>query len=252
MKRATGEERALARATLYRLLSLSFSYPTPDLFDMLGPALQVGAVGAELLGDDIGRAVTRMSSHLAALDQQRLERSYKSVFTLTYSEDCPPYETAFSASHLFQQTRHQADIAGFYRAFGVQTHGDRPDHLAMELEFCYLLALSESGARAAGNSEAVAVCRNAERVFLREHLARWASLIAGRIALAGKGGFHGAAASALSALIAGEERFLRLGRIERYRDEPLPAEPLDELRCPLDESVALDGSVDVAPGRANG
>ena len=50
-------------------------------------------------------------------------------------------------------------------------------------------------------------CRNTERVFLREHLARWVPSIAGRISLAAKGGFHGAAASALSAFIEWEEGF---------------------------------------------
>ena len=68
MKRATGEERALARATMYRLLSLSFSYPTPDLFAALAPALQVGEVGADLLGEGTGRAATRMTSRLAETD----------------------------------------------------------------------------------------------------------------------------------------------------------------------------------------
>ena len=36
MKRATGEERALARATIYRLLALAYSYPTSDTVDQLG------------------------------------------------------------------------------------------------------------------------------------------------------------------------------------------------------------------------
>ena len=173
------------------------------------------------------------------------------MFTLSYSEDCPPYETAFSASHLFQQTRHQADIAGFYRAFGVHPRGDRPDHLSMELEFCYLLALRESRAREAGDKEAVSFCRNTERVFLREHLARWVPSIAGRISLAAKGGFHGAAASALSAFIEWEEGFLRLGKVERYRDEPWPVDPLEEFQCPLDEPGPVEDLLQVETSHAS-
>jgi TorA maturation chaperone TorD len=237
MKRATGEERALARATVYRALSLSFSYPTPDLFAELPSALQFAGVGADLLGAKVAAGIEGMTSRLSEIDQRRVEQSYMSVFTLSYSEDCPPYETAFSASHLFQQSRHQADIAGFYRAFGVLPHGDRPDHLSTELEFCYLLAVHESRAREAGNAESVSLCRNAQRLFLREHLARWAPSIAGRIAVTARGGFHGAAASTLHTFIAWEERFLRLGKIERYRDEPLPAEPLEEFSCPFDEAA---------------
>ncbi|MEE9298765.1 MAG: molecular chaperone TorD family protein [Acidimicrobiia bacterium] len=235
MKRATAEERALARASMYRLLSLAFSYPTKDVHAQLEGALEVARVGATLVSDEIAAGVKALERALAGTGARDLERSHQTVFTLSYSEDCPPYETAFSASHVFQQTQHQADVSGFYRAFGVRPDGDRPDHLAVELEFAYLLALKEARAREEGDRSGLDTTRAAHRTFLREHLARWAPLIAGRVVLAGGRDWHTAAGRLLAEFIGWEERFLRIGRVDRYRDEPAPPEPTEADGCPLDE-----------------
>ena len=235
MKRATAEERALARASMYRLLSLAFSYPTEEVYAQLDGALGVARVGATLIDDAATDGVLVLAAILAGAGHRDLERSHQTIFTLSYSEDCPPYETAFSASHIFQQTQHQADISGFYRAFGVRPNGDRPDHLAAELEFGYLLALKEARAREDGDHSGLETTRAAHRAFLREHLARWASLIAGRVIVAGGHDWHTAAARLLAEFIGWEERFLRIGKVDRYRDEPTPLEPTGADGCPVDE-----------------
>jgi TorA maturation chaperone TorD len=69
-----------------------------------------------------------------------------------------------------------ADIAGFYRAFGVEiTPGtERPDHIAVELEFMHLLAVKEvvAAGREDGGEHA-RICRDARATFFRDHLGRW-------------------------------------------------------------------------------
>ena len=57
MTRCTAEERALARASIYRLLALSFSYPTSEERAALAEALPVAAVAAELLRAPIADGV---------------------------------------------------------------------------------------------------------------------------------------------------------------------------------------------------
>jgi TorA maturation chaperone TorD len=239
MTRATGEERALARATMYRLAALAFSYPTRDSVAELRRALEVAAVAAELIDPVTAAATEGLAEHLATFDQRSLEAAYQRVFTLSYSEDCPIYETAFSAKHLFQQAHQQADLAGFYRAFGVDVNQERSDHLAVELEFCYLLALKEARARSNHESDHVKLCRQGQRTFLREHLARWAPLIGNRIIMTGAGSWYERAGWLLLALIASEERYLRLGAIDRYRDDPiLIADEPGDLICPLPDMPA--------------
>ncbi len=237
--RATAEERALARAAVYRLLALAFAYPTPETVTALRAAADVAAVGAGLIDSRTRAAAAKVAGMAAGLSHRELESAYQRSFTLSYSADCPLYETAFSASHIFQQTQHQADIAGFYRAFGVEGGGERPDHLAVELEFLYLVSLKEARAREEGEREHVAVCRDAQRSFVRDHLGRWAPVIAGRIAVAGRGTFYAAAARLLRAFAAREEAYLRLGTIERFRAEPvLIADEPGEFTCPIDETIA--------------
>lgn len=239
MVRCTAEERALARASLYRLLALAFSYPTAAEREAIGEALSVADVAAELLDEGTARAVAAVQAAFDTADAATLEHDYQRVLSLSYSEECPVYETAFSASHIFQQTAQQADISGFYRAFGVKSHGDRPDHLAMELEFSYLLALKEADSRSSAAPEHVRTCRDATRMFLRKHLARWSPLIGQRVVVEGSGTFYEAAGRLLLAFMRYDEKFLRLGQVKRYRDEPvLIADEPSDFECPIDDAAA--------------
>ncbi|MQC27515.1 MAG: hypothetical protein DWG74_00345 [Chloroflexi bacterium] len=247
MVRCTAEERALARAAVYRALALAFSYPTAEGCEELAGALAVARVAAPLLDERTADAVhglaDRLDRALVGGDRKAVETAYQHVFTLSYSEDCPPYETAFSSSHIFQQTQQQADIAGFYRAFGVDACDERSDHLVTELEFCYLLALKEARARELGEADHVTICRDAQRTFLTDHVARWAPIIGQRIAVTGEASPFGAAGRLLMAFIAGEERFLRLPAVRRYRDEPVViADDPGERVCPYEEMTPAEAA----------
>jgi TorA maturation chaperone TorD len=70
-----------------------------------------------------------------------------------------------------------ADIAGFYRAFGVDFSGDRPDHISLELEFMRLLAAKEAKALLDRDGEKGEICVSAEKSFLSSHAGRWASTL---------------------------------------------------------------------------
>jgi TorA maturation chaperone TorD len=75
------------------------------------------------------------------------------------------------------RTFEMADVGGFYKAFGVELGdgGERVDHITAELEFMNLLAVKESIAlQEEGCGEHSQTCRDASRVFLRDHLVRWA------------------------------------------------------------------------------
>lgn len=72
-----------------------------------------------------------------------------------------------------------ADVAGFYRAFGFalgQVVRERPDHVAVELEFMHVLALKEAYAWHVGEPEHAAICVDAQQKFLQDHLGRWFDL----------------------------------------------------------------------------
>ncbi len=234
----TGEERALARAALYRLLGLIYSYPARSAASELTAACDVAEVAAALTCDEVVEATAVVRDRLESAPPPRLEAQYQRIFTLSYSAECPLYETAFSASHLFQQTQQQADLSGFYRAFGIQVRGERPDHLSTELEFAYLLALKEAKARRDEDRDHWVVSRHAARAFLRDHLGRWGPLIANRVAVIGKGTVYEAASRLLIAFLTWETTFLRLGVVEPFRDEPmLIADEPGDFTCPIVSSM---------------
>ena len=86
------------------------------------------------------------------------------------------------------RTFEMADVAGFYKAFGVEVdpEGVRVDHITTELAFMNLLAVKESIAlHEEGEGEHAQICRDASRAFLRDHLERWAPRLGGLLAESG-------------------------------------------------------------------
>ena len=112
----------------------------------------------------------------------RLRAEYDRVFGLVVPKECPPYETEYHPTQeTFVRSQQMADIAGFYRAFGIepaQSSPERPDHLALELEFMAFLLTKKRLALAAVEldpeaAEQVSICDRAQRDFFRDHLAWW-------------------------------------------------------------------------------
>ncbi len=99
----------------------------------------------------------------------------------TLGGEAPPYESQYGRLNLGQQSEEMADIAGFYRAFGLKApEKERVDHLAVELEFMAFLALKEAWALHSGEPERALEVRTAQTRFVADHLARWVPVFAGR------------------------------------------------------------------------
>jgi len=166
---------AFRRAQVYQFLAGAFLYPQENWLEDL-PILAGILVELDMLkGWVFGHASQDFS--LPALQSE-----HRRTFGLTGSQ-C--YETEFGLPHEFRQSQELADIAGFYQAFGFKVGGavrERPDHLAVELEFMYVLALKEAYAVVNGLHEQVEICHDAQGKFLRDHLGRWIGLFAESLA----------------------------------------------------------------------
>jgi putative dimethyl sulfoxide reductase chaperone len=179
-------EAAIRRAQVYAFLAPVYLYPTENWSEDL-PLVQ--EITAEL---DFAPAFPT----LAPLPLEDLQQAYRRVFGATGSL-C--YETEYGLPHEYRQAQELADINGFYRAFGFALGGqarERPDHIAAELEFMYILALKEAHALAAAQEAAAAprapglpwtrehaqLCVDAQAKFLGEHLGVWAELFAQSVA----------------------------------------------------------------------
>ncbi|MCS6827683.1 MAG: molecular chaperone TorD family protein [Caldilinea sp.] len=166
-------EQAVYRAQVYAFLSAAYLYP----FENWSEDLPLAAA-----------AVARVESAppwpaLQPMPLEALQTAYLCAFGAAGSL-C--YETEYGLPHEYRQAQELADIAGFYRAFGFTLGGavrERPDHLAVELEFMHVLALTEAHALLTGAAEQVDLCIDAQAKFLGDHLGVWIELFAQSLAL---------------------------------------------------------------------
>lgn len=224
----------LARETLYRYLSAALRRPGPDgasaALDQDGRWL-LGEAG-ELLCEDAAtrpglgeRAAGDLSTTalLAELPASAAEQQaeFDRVFGLIPPRECTPYETEYHPpDEAFFRAQQMADVAGFYRAFGVRPSAaapEQPDYLPLELEFVALLLTKKRLALADGAEDQARVCEDAARDFVRDHLVWWVPSFCAGVQKRAGGGFYAAVARLLAALVAADR--------VRY-DLPPPRVPL--------------------------
>lgn len=253
------EATDLARECLYRFLATVLSEPSADGWrPLFFPANQdLAREAAELLREEAASDPAPLGfGELPAddldltplLEELRqpvsaLHREYDRVFGLVFTGECVPYETEYHPpSETFFRSQQMADVAGFYRAFGLdpaQTVTKRPDHVALELEFMAILLLKKRLAQDEGGADAaerVAVCDEAQRTFFRDHLGWWLPSFATALRRRAGGGLYEAAGRVLAALLA----------LERCRfGIPAPRLPLQvaAMERPDEESSACGSCV---------
>jgi TorA maturation chaperone TorD len=226
---ATAEDAA--REYLYSFLAAVLGGPYTEGWDRaLDPrSRELALFASELLDehpeadappDGLGAApreapaFARLVRELAAPPGD-LRAEYDRVFGLVVPRECPPYETEYyPTAETFARSQQMADVAGFYRAFGVEPSRrspERPDYLGLELEFMALLLLktrlastdTRPGEDAAERAE---ICELARRAFFRDHLAWWVPSFAAGLRRKAGSGCYLALADALSQWIPSECR----------------------------------------------
>lgn len=194
-------ESLATRSAVYSLLAHAFAYPDGERVEA------IRALAAEVTAAGLASPVTGLAMRAAGVTATELEPEYVGLCTLSSSPDCPTFETAYFSSDPIQQTTRMADIAGFYRAFGVDatSGGVRPDDLPVELEFMSFLCQKEAYAAEHLGAPRVKQAARAQRMFLGEHLGRWGAAFGRRIAgRATPGSFYQVAGLALAAWIGDE------------------------------------------------
>ena len=200
---------ALARAFIHRFLAKAYEDPTPDGWQWLCDARNQESlrVAWNVVQRRTGFApVSNFSQFGASNEIQKdgdrrdacptfspgafdsFHSAYLAAFGHAARGQCPLNEIEYGdlkADPLFQPHR-LADLAAFYSAFGLELAGDadeRQDHICLELEFLCVLAAKEAYALENQlDAEELALCRDAQKKFLREHLGRWTPAFARRLA----------------------------------------------------------------------
>jgi TorA maturation chaperone TorD len=254
---------ALARAVVYRTLSLGFQTPTRERLDQMGVHNGFTVVRSALwyLHRDGVTELGEVARRLAAVPSQgpdELTATFVRLFGHTARGRVCACETEYGADNAFHQPQQLADISGYYLAFGlrpVTASEVRIDHVACELEFmdflnrkrAWLLTSQDGAGRENGRrgkdvekddlSGTLDATERAERTFLGDHLARFGSAFSMRVAAEDPGGLFGALGHVLLAMLAAD--CARLGiaagpvdlvvRPEAADDAPMACGSADEL-----------------------
>lgn len=201
---------SLDRARVYRALALLFREPDGESIaeasqrDLpeLRESLQRITKDVGLIGE--ARALCDL---LEGIDLGRLRHAHHGAFDESSGIRCAPTEMdQLDGAPQLELTRtfELADVAGFYKAFGVEVEpeGLRADHVVTELEFMHLLAVKEAVAlQEEGEGEHAQICRDASRAFLRDHLVRWAPRLGGLLAEANGDPVYAAAGRLLNGFV---------------------------------------------------
>jgi putative dimethyl sulfoxide reductase chaperone len=215
IKDSPAVERALNRSKLYLLVSWSQLYPEDDEFldyVQCGELVEDGRAALDALDqalDGIGgeRAKLKLVLLRKQFDQiekvvasecvnwqlSDLQAEHRRVFSNVITLDCPPYETLFGNDHVFAQSQVMGDIAGFYRAFGVELSKDiheRLDHLSVEFEFMHFLAYKESYSRCHDGADKTQIVLEAQKKFVKNHIGRWVPLFCRMLVKKAGSGFY--------------------------------------------------------------
>jgi DMSO reductase family type II enzyme chaperone len=207
-------DHALCRSALWEALALGFRPPTVETVERL--ASRDGALALAAAAEALdGSAETDLAPRARALAPgspvplAALQTSYDRLFGHTARGGVPPYETEYGEDSLWEPPREMSDLGAFFRAFGLRLRSDareRPDHIACECEFASILARKEAHALALGDATMLDATRGAARLFLRDHLGRWAPAFAAKLAREDPDGFYGALGRLGAAWVAAECR----------------------------------------------
>lgn len=214
---------AVDEAALLRLLSLALAPPAPETVDEV--RLLAGALAER---PEARPELEELEEALAGLDAEEVGIAHERVFA---PSGLSPYEASTELDP-FRQARLQADVAGFYGAFGADAHGsatERPDHAGTELEFLAFLALRRLDCDDADESERLT---RIDASFWLEHAGRWLPALFETLAAGAPDAYHQAVGRLGTVVVADALR------VRGLEPEPAPrvraarlAVEADELEC---------------------
>jgi DMSO reductase family type II enzyme chaperone len=201
---------ALCRSALWEALALGFRLPTEETAARLASPDGAGALAAAAGPLDVDQKtdLTARVLRLARRDGlDDLEDSFRRLFGHTARGTVPPYETEYGEDSLFLPAQEMGDLAAFYRAFGLTLNAaahERLDHIACQCEFLLILARKEAYALERDDAAMLEATRGAVRLFLSDHLGRWAPAFGRKLAREDGNGFYGALGDLCHAVVVAE------------------------------------------------
>lgn len=167
-------DEATARADLCRFLSACYYEPAPEfaeekLFDSM-------LVAARRVDPDLAEHACRLGQAFAAHDLQTLLVDYTRLFLGPMQALASPYGSSWLSAPAPSEDHPPPGVLELYSEGGFEVDAEvleLPDHVALELEFLYLLIFTTNQAATAGKLDEAATTELLRQRFLGEHLGVW-------------------------------------------------------------------------------
>lgn len=197
-------DEATARADLCRFLSACFYEPAPEfaeekLFDSM-------LVAARRVDPDLAQHARRLGQAFAAHDLQTLLVDYTRLFLGPLRALASPYGSSWLSAAAATEDNPPPAVLELYGEGGFEVDAEvleLPDHVALELEFLYLLIFTLNQAATAGKLDDAAATELLRQRFLGEHLGAWIGPFAAAVKAGAETTFY-------RELAAFTERFVRM------------------------------------------
>ena len=150
------------RADSYKFLSDCYYLPDEELIQKVAEFAQTNHFFAELY-----------NCIPLDVELESLKIDYAQLFVGPFKLLAPPYGSFYlEDSRLMGEST--IDVRNWYEKEGLDVViKDAPDHIAMELEFMYYLAVKQNQATEKGNIQDIQLCQQKQKSFLNSHLAKW-------------------------------------------------------------------------------
>lgn len=159
------------RVESYRLLTQGYREPDRELFETIEDSAN------DLYDFDLERLASAMPE---SVETARVD--FAKLFVGPFEMRAPPYGSVYLDRTDRVMTESTRDVRAAYRREGLEVTLDEPaDHLAAELEFLYVLVVTEGEALDSGDEDAAIQYLDRQYEFLSEHLGRWVSEFAAEV-----------------------------------------------------------------------
>lgn len=197
-------DQAGAREDLCRFLSACYYEPAPEfaeerLFDSMLEA-------AGRLDPELAQQARQLGEAFAAQDLQTLLVDYARLFLGPVHPLAKPYGSFWLSGGTQLMQDSTMAVLELYEQGGLEideAFRELPDHVAVELEFLYLLTFTQNQARHLGDTDALSGSQRLQSRFLDQHLGAWIGPFTVAVKAGAQTGFYRALAELT-------ERFVRL------------------------------------------
>jgi TorA maturation chaperone TorD len=166
--------KELAREDFCRLLSACYYQPGPEFAeeDVFGSLLGAAA----LIDPALEERARQMGRSFAELPLETVLLDYSRLFLGPFHIVAKPYGSIWMEGEKIAMGESTVAVLDLYREGGFDLDEDfreMPDHIAVELEFLYLLLFKQGEARRNDDAQELAKLNDLKSRFLEQHLGRW-------------------------------------------------------------------------------